>query len=247
MTKQREIILSCTHLSQSVPTDQGELHILRDVNLNLYRGEAVAVMGASGSGKSTLLGLLAGLDVASSGDIRLMDQSLVSLNEDQRAQLRRQRLGFVFQSFHLITALSALDNVMLALEVAGDKNPKDKAAEALNAVGLSERLSHYPGELSGGEQQRVAIARAFCIEPDLMLADEPTGNLDRTTGDQIADLLFRLQREKGVSLLMVTHDPSLAARCDRQLWLENGSLRETQEADSAEASNASTPSMQAMS
>jgi len=233
--QQREIILSCTQLSQSVSTDQGELHILRDVNLNLHRGESVAVMGASGSGKSTLLGLLAGLDQASGGDIHLLGQSLMGMDEDQRAQLRRQRLGFVFQSFHLIPALTARDNVMLALEVSADSLPRPNAEKALEAVGLSHRLDHYPGELSGGEQQRVAIARAFCVQPDLMLADEPTGNLDSQTGEQIADLLFQLQREQGVSLLMVTHDPSLAARCDRQLWLENGGLIEK------------TPDMQAAS
>jgi len=233
--QQREIILSCTQLSQSVSTDQGELHILRDVNLNLHRGESVAVMGASGSGKSTLLGLLAGLDQASGGDIHLLGQSLMGMDEDQRAQLRRQRLGFVFQSFHLIPALTARDNVMLALEVSADSLPRPNAEKALEAVGLSHRLDHYPGELSGGEQQRVAIARAFCVQPDLMLADEPTGNLDSQTGEQIADLLFQLQREQGVSLLMGTHDPSLAARCDRQLWLENGGLIEK------------TPDMQAAS
>lgn len=222
---QGEIILSCTQLTKTVSTGQGELCILQDVDLSLRRGEAVAVMGASGSGKSTLLGLLAGLDHASSGDIQLLGQSLPSLNEDQRARLRRQRLGFVFQSFHLIPSLSALDNVMLALEVAGDSQPLEHAVQALRAVGLEHRLEHYPGELSGGEQQRVALARAFCTRPALLLADEPTGNLDRATGKQIADLLFQLQRERQVSLLMVTHDPSLAARCGRQLWLENGSLR----------------------
>jgi len=221
---QREIILSCTRLNKTVPMGSAELTILRDVELTLHQGESVAVMGASGSGKSTLLGLLAGLDQASSGEIHLLGESLHLLNEDQRAELRRKRLGFLFQSFHLLPSLNALENVMLALEVAGDDQPRQQALQALQAVGLGERLKHYPGELSGGEQQRVALARAFCIRPKLLLADEPTGNLDRDTGDQVADLLFRLQREQGVSLLMVTHDPQLAARCNRQLRLDAGRL-----------------------
>ncbi|GAB4186509.1 MAG: ABC transporter ATP-binding protein [Wenzhouxiangellaceae bacterium] len=221
---QRNFILQCTNLSKRVPMGDAELTILDQVNLSLTKGEAVAVMGASGSGKSTLLGLLAGLDSASSGSVQFVGQNLEQLDEDQRAALRRRQLGFVFQSFHLLPALNALENVMLALEVAGFDRCRERARDALAAVGLDQRLQHYPGELSGGEQQRVAVARAFCIEPQLLLADEPTGNLDRATGEQVADLLFRLQHEHRITLLMVTHDPNLAARCDRQLALDRGRL-----------------------
>lgn len=231
-TVPKAVILRCANLTKVVPLasasqakhNHGELTILDQVNLSLQQGEAVAVMGASGSGKSTLLGLLAGLDQASSGTVELAGTDLGPLDEDQRAALRRRQLGFVFQSFHLLPALTALENVMLALEVAGHDQCQQRAAQALATVGLNDRLHHYPGKLSGGEQQRVALARAFCIEPEILLADEPTGNLDRKTGEQVADLLFRLQREQGTSLLLVTHDPDLAARCDRQLYLDNGRL-----------------------
>ncbi len=213
-----------TVASRVVDGARRDLEILGSVDFSLARGEAVAVMGASGSGKSTLLGLLAGLDRATSGDIILDGTAIGALDEDQRAALRRRRIGFVFQSFHLLPALNALDNVRLALEVAGLPDAAGRARAALDRVGLAARAAHYPGELSGGEQQRVALARAFCTDPLLLLADEPTGNLDRRTGRQIADLMFELKAAGGTSLVLVTHDEALAARCDRRLLLEDGRL-----------------------
>lgn len=191
----------------------------------MQAGEAVAIVGASGSGKSTLLGLLAGLDRCSSGDIELFGQSLAMLDEDQRASLRQGEIGFVFQSFQLLSGMTALENVALPLELNGERNAREQAQQALQATGLGERLHHYPAQLSGGEQQRVAVARAFAIRPQLLFADEPTANLDAVTAEQLIDLLFELRQQHGAALVLVTHDPRLAQRCDRQLHLQGGSLR----------------------
>jgi putative ABC transport system ATP-binding protein len=187
-------------------------------------GEAVAIVGVSGSGKSTLLGLLAGLDTPSAGQIRIDGHDLFALDEDGRAALRGRMVGFVFQSFQLLPAMSALENVMLPLELAGERRARETASAMLERVGLAERLGHYPKQLSGGEQQRVAIARAFVSRPALLLADEPTGNLDPATGSQIIDLMFELNRERGATLLLVTHDEALSERCDRILRLAGGKL-----------------------
>ena len=204
--------------------DGSDLTILHEVSLSLGPSEAVAIVGTSGSGKSTLLGLLAGLDQATTGEIELFGTPLSPLDEDARASLRAGRVGFVFQSFQLLPGMTALENVMLPLELAGKDNPKSLASQALNRVGLVERLLHYPNQLSGGEQQRVAIARAFASEPELLFADEPTGSLDQETGIRISDLLFDLREQTGAALLLVTHDNHLADRCDRRLLLEAGRL-----------------------
>lgn len=205
-------------------TDEGPLDILHDVSFTVKPGEAMAIIGASGSGKSTLLGLLAGLDTPTSGRVILQGQDLTPMNEDQRAIVRRQSLGFVFQSFQLLPALNALENVMLPLELCGDKSAQSRATALLTRVGLGARLAHYPRTLSGGEQQRVAIARAFVTEPKLLFADEPTGNLDTVTGASIIDLLFSLNREQGATLVLVTHDAVLGARCNRWLEISAGRL-----------------------
>ncbi|MEM7019477.1 MAG: ATP-binding cassette domain-containing protein [Pseudomonadota bacterium] len=194
------------------------------MSVYVHAGEAVAILGASGSGKSTLLGLLAGLDIPSKGDVKLFENSLSELDEDGRAQLRAGKVGFVFQSFQLLPGLSALENVMLPIELAGDDNPRDSATQVLEQVGLGERIHHMPNQLSGGEQQRVAIARAFASRPAIMFADEPTGNLDQRTGQRIIELLFSLQSDFGTALVLVTHDPSLAARCNRQYTLDAGRI-----------------------
>ena len=198
------------------------LAILQDIGLAVMPGEAVAIVGASGSGKSTLLGLLAGLDVPSAGSVELAGQDLFSLDEDGRAALRARLLGFVFQSFQLLPALNALENVMLPLELAGVADAASAAAEMLRRVGLGERLHHYPKTLSGGEQQRVALARAFVMKPQLLLADEPTGNLDAATGAGVIELLFELNAERGTTLILVTHDDELARRCARVIRLAGG-------------------------
>lgn len=216
--------VSASRLSKNIDAPAGRIDILQDVSLELVAGEAVAILGASGSGKSTLLGLLAGLDDASSGEIRLFGDDLEQLDEDGRAALRAGRVGFVFQSFQLLPGMTALENVMLPLELAGESKPRPLAEAALSQVELSQRLHHYPSQLSGGEQQRVAIARAFATRPLLLFADEPTGSLDQATGGRISDLIFQLRRESGAALLLVTHDASLAARCDRRLLLQNGRL-----------------------
>ncbi|MFN3587464.1 MAG: ABC transporter ATP-binding protein [Moraxellaceae bacterium] len=209
---------------KSVSTGSGDaLAILDNVSLTIKRGESLAIVGASGSGKTTLLGLLAGLDTASRGSVQLFGQPLETLDEDDRAALRRQYVGFVFQSFLLVPTLTALENVMLALSVNGRGNEKT-AEEWLRRVGLGHRLQHTPRQLSGGEQQRVALARAFAGRPALLFADEPTGNLDATTGAQIDDLLFALNAEAGTTLVLVTHEPRLAARCQRAVRLEAGRL-----------------------
>lgn len=205
---------------------QAELHILRDVSFTVAAGESVAVVGASGSGKSTLLGLLAGLDVPSAGTVRLCGAELFALDEDGRAALRGEAVGFVFQSFQLLPALTALENVMLPLELAGAADARAVAQQWLERVGLGARLGHYPKHLSGGEQQRVALARAFAPRPRLLLADEPTGNLDAETGRAIIELIFALNREAGTTLVLVTHDESLAHRCGRLLRMNAGRLSE---------------------
>ncbi len=215
----------------TISGDTQPLTILDDVSFAVGEGETVAIVGASGSGKSTLLGLLAGLDTPSSGDVRIRGQSLFALDEDARAALRGEQVGFVFQSFQLLPALTALENVMLPLELAGAARAEGTAREWLDRVGLAGRVAHYPRQLSGGEQQRVALARAFATEPSLLLADEPTGNLDATTGAAIIELLFSLNRERGTTLLLVTHDEELAARCDRQLRMHAGALVEAELAE----------------
>jgi putative ABC transport system ATP-binding protein len=201
-----------------------ELVILQDISLKVMPGEAVAILGASGSGKSTLLGLLAGLDTPSSGRVRLDGADLFGLDEDGRAALRARLLGFVFQSFQLLPALNALENVMLPLELSGESRAADLAEKMLARVGLGERLRHYPKTLSGGEQQRVALARAFVTQPKLLLADEPTGNLDAATGAAVIDLMFELNAERGTTLLLVTHDEAIAGRCARKIRLVAGRI-----------------------
>ena len=217
-------LLRAEHLGKQVSSPDGNLTILDDVSLSIGRGESVAVIGPSGSGKSTLLGLLAGLDVPSSGSVWLDGEDLSALDEDARARRRAQRIGFVFQSFHLLPGLTVLENVMLPLELGGVKRPDAAARATLAAVGLAERANYYPPKLSGGEQQRVAIARAYAGEPAILFADEPTGNLDAATGRQIIDLLFKLNAERHSTLVLVTHDPELALRCQRVLHLHSGRL-----------------------
>jgi len=215
-------VLSARGIGKKVPSGTGELVILRDIDLAVTPGEAVAVVGASGSGKSTLLALLAGLDTPTSGTVHLDGNDLFALDEDQRAELRGRLLGFVFQSFQLLPALTALENVMLPLELASKQNPEEAARRMLERVGLGGRLSHYPKHLSGGEQQRVALARAFVVRPKLLLADEPTGSLDAQSGSAVISLLFELNREYGTTLVLVTHDEALAARCGRVIRLIAG-------------------------
>lgn len=217
-------ILSVQHLSKVVSTAEGELSILESIDFELARGASLAIVGSSGSGKSTLLGLLAGLDLPSNGAITLAGHQLSLLDEDQRARVRAEHVGFVFQSFQLLDSLNALENVMLPLELEGRSDAAQRARQLLERVGLGQRLSHYPRQLSGGEQQRVAIARAFAAEPDVLFADEPTGNLDSHTGERISDLLFQLNQERGTTLVLVTHDARLAARCQRQIRLEGGQI-----------------------
>ena len=220
----RASVLAAIGISKSVKSGDSDLVILRDIDLAVTSGEALAVVGASGSGKSTLLALLAGLDTPSSGTVMLDGVDLFSLDEDERAQLRGRVLGFVFQSFQLLPALTALENVMLPLELASTEDAEARAREMLERVGLGERLNHYPKHLSGGEQQRVALARAFVIRPKLLLADEPTGSLDAQSGAQIIELLFELNREQGTTLVLVTHDEALAGRCNRIVRLVGGRL-----------------------
>ena len=217
-------VVEVVKLGKTVDNGGEPLTILRDITFSVAAGETVAIVGASGSGKSTLLGLLAGLDLPSSGEIRLAGVALADLDEDARAVRRGRLLGFVFQSFQLLPALTALENVMLPLELAGAKGAGDTARDWLRRVGLGERLRHYPKHLSGGEQQRVALARAFAPAPRLVLADEPTGNLDAVTGQQIIDLMFELNAREGTTLILVTHDEAIAARCRRVLRLQAGEL-----------------------
>ena len=215
-------ILSAQHLSKKVPSSEGQLTILDDVSFDLKPGDSLAIIGRSGSGKSTLLGLLAGLDLPSTGEVTLVGHNLNTLNEDQRAAVRAAHVGFVFQAFLLLDSLNALENVMLPLELAGHANPQQRAKELLIRVGLEKRLQHPVNLLSGGEQQRVALARAFATEPDVLFADEPTGNLDSQTGETISDLLFAMNKELGTTLILVTHDEKLAARCQQCMRLEAG-------------------------
>ncbi|HEB67615.1 MAG TPA: ATP-binding cassette domain-containing protein, partial [Gammaproteobacteria bacterium] len=212
------------HLGKRVDTTAGPLTILDDINLSIAAGESVALLGVSGSGKTTLLGLLAGLDVASSGQVFLDGTELGALDEDGRAALRAGRVGFVFQNFQLLPGLTALENVLLPLELAGTASPRATAQDWLARVGLAGRMAHHPRQLSGGEQQRVAIARAFAASPAILFADEPTGNLDQRTGAHIIELLFEINREQGTTLVIATHDEALAGRCDRRLHLEAGRL-----------------------
>lgn len=216
------MLLAARDVSKSVSGPEGVLDILCGVSLEVRRGESFAIVGASGSGKTTLLGLLAGLDLPSSGQIELDGQALQELDEEARARLRRRLVGFVFQSFHLLPALTAEENVMLPLELERQREARPRASEALAAVGLGARRRHYPAQLSGGEQQRVAIARAFVHGPRVLFADEPTGNLDQRTGEHISELLFTLNRERHTTLVLVTHDQHLAARCTRHMELEAG-------------------------
>lgn len=215
-------ILSAQHLSKKVPSTEGQLTILDNVSFDLKAGDSLAIIGRSGSGKSTLLGLLAGLDLPSSGEVILAGHNLNMLDEDQRAAVRAEHVGFVFQAFLLLDSLNALENVMLPLELAGHANPQQRAKDLLIRVGLENRLRHPVNLLSGGEQQRVALARAFATEPDVLFADEPTGNLDSQTGATISDLLFAMNKELGTTLILVTHDEKLAARCQQHLRLEAG-------------------------
>lgn len=217
-------VLSANHLEKRVISSDGSLTILHDICFDIRRGETVAITGASGSGKSTLLGLLAGLDIPSSGEVILMDQNLNSLNEDGRAMLRAKHVSFVFQSFQLLTHLTALENVLLPAQMIGHKNAEIEAEKWLERVGLQERLNHFPKTLSGGEQQRVALARAFITKPDILFADEPTGSLDEGSGERVIELLFELNRAVGSTLILVTHDAALAGRCQRQLHLQGGRL-----------------------
>jgi putative ABC transport system ATP-binding protein len=224
MIQASEAIVLAQELGKQVTSPAGMLTILSDVNLRVQQGEALAVLGPSGSGKSTLLGLLAGLDLPSSGDACLFGQRLSELNEDGRARLRAGRVGFVFQSFQLLPGLTALENIMLPMELAGNSMARQAAESLGRQVGLGDRLDHYPVQLSGGEQQRVALARAFAGHPELLFADEPTGNLDSATGKRVADLMFDLRREQGTTLILVTHDAELAARCDRRVHMDSGML-----------------------
>ena len=217
-------MIETRNLVKAVDTSEGVLTILKDISLRIDGGEAVAIVGASGSGKSTLLGLMAGLDGASSGEIILNEHILSELDEEQRAILRGQLVGFVFQSFQLLPSLTALENVMLPIELKGDAEARDKAVNLLDRVGLAERWHHYPNQLSGGEHQRVAIARAFATEARILFADEPTGNLDTATGAKVVDLLFDLNKEYLTTLVLVTHDERLASRCDRKIRLVAGEI-----------------------
>ncbi len=226
---QSGFIITTRNLSQRVPSPEGPLDILSDVSLQIGYGESVAVVGASGSGKSTLLGLLAGLDLPTSGNVTLGGTDLNQLDEDGRAGLRARWVGFVFQGFQLLNSLTAMENVMLPLELADGKNPKRDALEILERVGLAPRARHYPLQLSGGEQQRVAIARAFAAKPRVLFADEPTGNLDTRTGERIRSLLFDLNKENATTLVLVTHDQALAGNCERILQLDVGRLVPTSE------------------
>lgn len=219
-----ETVLHVTGLGKSVTAAAGSLAILHEIDFRVQAGESVAVVGASGSGKSTLLGLLAGLDLPTAGKVELAGQNLNDLNEDARAALRGRVLGFVFQSFHLLPALTARENAMLPMELLGQPDARLMAEAMLARVGLADRFDHYPKHLSGGEQQRVALARAFAVRPKLLMADEPTGNLDAATGQQVIDLMFEMNAEHGTTLMLVTHDEALARRCGRTLRLVAGRL-----------------------
>jgi putative ABC transport system ATP-binding protein len=215
-------LIAVSHVYKSVTDTTGTLDILRDIDFSLNARQTLAIVGASGSGKSTLLAIMAGLDTPTQGTVHIAGQDLFLLNEDQRAALRAKHIGFVFQSFQLLAPLTALENVMLPLELSGHPNPKPVAKEMLARVGLSERLNHYPKVMSGGEQQRVALARAFVVKPDVLLADEPTGSLDHATGEKVMALMLDLNQELGTTLVLVTHDVALSQRCDQRLLIEAG-------------------------
>jgi putative ABC transport system ATP-binding protein len=219
-----EPIISAIALNKSVVDSTGELPILRDIGFSLAPRETVAIVGASGSGKSTLLSLVAGLDTPTSGTVRIAGTDIFALDEDARAALRARQVGFVFQSFQLLGNLTAIENVMLPLELAGRRDSRKLAAAMMERVGLHARLNHYPKTLSGGEQQRVALARAFVVEPAVLLADEPTGSLDYATGETVMQLMFDLNREQGTTLVLVTHDRAIAARCERRITIEAGRI-----------------------
>lgn len=223
---QQSPIIQAENLTYEFISYDNHIRVLQDLNLSISGGEQVAIIGSSGSGKSTLLSLLAGLDVPSSGSVQIQCKPFSSLDEDGRAAIRAKSMGFVFQSFQLLPSLTALENVMFPLQLKSHPNAKELSLEALNKVGLNERVTHYPKQLSGGEQQRVAIARAFATQPEILFADEPTGNLDNATGQVIIELLFKMNMEAGTTLVLVTHDVHLASRCQRQLRLENGVLAE---------------------
>jgi len=217
-------IISARQVNKSVTDSTGTLDILRDIDFDLAPRETAAIVGASGSGKSTLLSIIAGLDTPTSGTVRLAGEDLFALDEDQRAALRARQVGFVFQSFQLLGNLTALENVMLPLELAGRKDSRQTATEMMARVGLAQRLGHYPRVLSGGEQQRVALARAFVVKPAVLLADEPTGSLDFATGETVMELMFDLNREQGTTLVLVTHDRAIATRCERRITIEAGRI-----------------------
>ncbi|MFT4729031.1 MAG: putative ABC transport system ATP-binding protein [Granulosicoccus sp.] len=219
-----DVVLSAQQIAKRVEGPEGSLTILHALDIHVRAGETVAIVGPSGSGKSTVLGILAGLDTPSEGRVELLNEPLSELNEDARARLRAGRVGFVFQSFQLLPGLTALENVMLPLELTGEKDASSKASAMLEKVGLSARAGHQPLQLSGGEQQRVALARAFVTAPKVLFADEPTGNLDSETGDKVVELMFSLREQQGTAVVLVTHDDSLAQRCDRILRMNNGRL-----------------------
>ncbi|ABE49519.1 ABC transporter ATP-binding protein [Methylobacillus flagellatus] len=223
---QTPLAVEAVNLDKYIENGDGRLDILRSLSLQVAAGEKVAIIGSSGSGKSTLLSLLAGLDSPSGGKVLVNGTEISHLDEDGRAAIRGKRMGFVFQSFQLLPSLTALENVMLPLQLAGRKDARDRSSAALERVGLGQRLSHYPRQMSGGEQQRVAIARAFAPQPAILFADEPTGNLDEHTGERIVELLFGLNAESGTTLILVTHDMQLASRCQRKLRLHDGQLHE---------------------
>lgn len=223
-----ETIIDLKNADLTLGRDAARVHVLKSVNLVIGRGEAVGIVGPSGSGKSTLLMVLAGLERLDGGSLHVNGAALHAMSEDELAAFRGRQIGIVFQSFHLIPNMTALENVAVPLELAGANNAFERAATELKAVGLGERMQHYPGQLSGGEQQRVAIARALAPNPPLLIADEPTGNLDGETGTRIADLLFAKQRERGMTMLLVTHDPVLAARCEKQVHMQSGRILETE-------------------
>jgi putative ABC transport system ATP-binding protein len=219
-----EPIISAEHVHKSVTDSTGTLDILRDIDFSLAPHETVAIVGASGSGKSTLLSIIAGLDTPTRGTVRLAGEDVFALDEDERAALRARQIGFVFQSFQLLGNLTALENVMLPLELAGRRDARKSAGEMMKRVGLAARLDHYPKTLSGGEQQRVALARAFVVQPAVLLADEPTGSLDFATGETVMQLMFDLNREHGTTLVLVTHDSAIAQQCERRLTIEAGRI-----------------------
>lgn len=217
-------MIEVRHVNKTVQDASGSLNILRDIDFTLGKAQTVAIVGASGSGKSTLLSIIAGLDTPTSGTVVIDGQDIFAIDEDARADLRARKVGFVFQSFQLLGNLTALENVMLPLELEGQRDARERATEMLQRVGLGERLAHYPKVLSGGEQQRVALARAFVTRPLVLLADEPTGSLDHASGDRIMSLMFDLNRELGTTLVLVTHDRAIAARCERRIVIDAGSV-----------------------